>query len=207
MPYFYTVIREHLLLGLLWVLFCVFHSVLADINLKSWIATKAPNVYRFYRLLYTLFALGTFLYIVSFQIDLRSPFLLSGTFMWIGYPVAGAGLVIMAICIKKYFISLSGLKSLATFQPNTHDLKVEGVHRYVRHPLYLGTFIFIWGLFLIIPQASLLISNVIIHVYTLIGIRFEEQKLLTTFGKQYEDYRLSVPKIIPALRVKRQPSA
>ena len=111
----------------------------------------------------------------------------------------------MAVCVKKYFLSLSGIKSLATLQPNTHDLKVAGVHRFVRHPLYLGTFIAIWGLFFIHPTASLLLSNTIIHIYTLIGITLEERKLIETFGDQYVTYKRRVPKIIPSFGGKREP--
>jgi len=64
----------------------------------------------------------------------------------------------------------------------------------------VGTFLFIWGLFIFMPYASLLISNLIITCYTLIGIRFEEQKLLREFGQPYEEYKKRVPKIIPSFK-------
>jgi protein-S-isoprenylcysteine O-methyltransferase Ste14 len=67
----------------------------------------------------------------------------------------------------------------------------------VRHPLYAGTFIFIWGLFILVPSLSLLISNTIITIYTLIGLRFEEQKLEKEFGDAYKTYKQKVPMIIP----------
>jgi protein-S-isoprenylcysteine O-methyltransferase Ste14 len=76
-------------------------------------------------------------------------------------------------------------------------LEVGGLHKYVRHPLYLGTFMFIWGLFLIFPWWSGLIACVIITGYTLIAIKYEEQKLLLEFGKEYETYKSKVPMILP----------
>jgi protein-S-isoprenylcysteine O-methyltransferase Ste14 len=171
--------------------------MLASSSLKRWIATRSPGFNKFYRLFYTLFAAVTFFYIINIQVRIESPYLLSPAFRWTSYPLLLAGLVIMGICVKKYFLSLSGIKSLVTLQPNTFDLKVEGIHRYVRHPLYLGTFIAIWGLFLVVPTASLLVSNVIIHLYTLIGIALEERKLVENFGDQYLEYRKRVPKLIP----------
>ena len=72
-----------------------------------------------------------------------------------------------------------------------------GIHNYVRHPLYAGTFLFIWGLLLLLPYWSLLIADSIITLYTLIGIRFEENKLVREFGKPYEEYQNEVPMIIP----------
>ena len=47
---------------------------------------------------------------------------------------------------------------------------------------------------------SLLIANAIITIYTLVGISFEEKKLLKQFGTEYDEYRRSVPKIIPFIK-------
>ena len=81
-----------------------------------------------------------------------------------------------------------------------------GFHRYVRHPLYLGTFITIWAGFLLLPLISLLISNAIITIYTLIGIELEEKKLILEFGEDYREYQNRVPRLIP-FRFKRKSSA
>ena len=93
-------------------------------------------------------------------------------------------------------MSLSGLRSL--FQETVYpELIISGIHRYVRHPLYLGTFLFIWGLAVLFPYFSLVIANTIITVYTLLAIPFEEEKLVQEFGDQYRRYQKQVPKIIP----------
>ena len=106
----------------------------------------------------------------------------------------------MLISIKKYFLSISGIKTLVTEESPSNELRIDGVHKYVRHPLYLGTFLFIWGLFILFPYVSLLIANSIITIYTLIGIVFEEQKLQKEFGAAYTDYQKQVPKIIPSFK-------
>jgi protein-S-isoprenylcysteine O-methyltransferase Ste14 len=52
------------------------------------------------------------------------------------------------------------------------------------------------------PVLSLFVSNIVITLYTLIGIRFEEKKLVQEFGPAYEKYKEQVPKLIPALKRK-----
>jgi protein-S-isoprenylcysteine O-methyltransferase Ste14 len=116
-----------------------------------------------------------------------------------GCLIAAAGLVLMLICIKKYFISLSGLLSLVQ-DNSTNQLIIRGVHRYVRHPLYLGTFAMLWGLLLLMPYLSLLIAITIITGYTLFGIKLEETKLVEEFGESYVSYQRQVPMIIPRLQ-------
>jgi protein-S-isoprenylcysteine O-methyltransferase Ste14 len=201
--YFYVVVKQHLILALAWVIFCVWHSLLASISLKQWLAKKWGAAFKYYRFYYTLFATISFIAVITYQILLPSPLIFSPN--PVSYIIGGligiSGLVIMAICIKKYFLSLSGLKTLFIDEVSTgNQLIISGIHRYVRHPLYSGTFLFIWGLFIFLPHTSLLIANFIITVYTLIGIKFEEQKLLKEFGPSYDAYRKQTPKIIPSFK-------
>ena len=159
--------------------------------------------FKYYRLYYTVFASASFIAVLAYQVLLPSPFIFSPSLVSyiLGALVGISGLVIMSICIKKYFLSLSGLKTLFLDEVTTgNQLIVTGIHRYVRHPLYSGTFLFIWGLFIFLPHTSLLIANFIITVYTLIGINFEEQKLAKEFGPSYDAYRKQTPKIIPSLK-------
>ncbi len=98
--------------------------------------------------------------------------------------------------IFKYFKLLSGIKSLYETKQSA-ELKIDGVHKYMRHPLYLGTLLFIWGAFFIFPFLNNLIAVVLITIYVLIGIKYEEQKLILEFGESYNYYRLKVPMLIP----------
>ena len=109
----------------------------------------------------------------------------------------------MAICIRKYLHSLQIIKTPGTEDPD-QVLYQQGLHSYIRHPLYLGTFLFIWGTFLIIPYASLFVSYLIITVYTLVGIRYEEKKLVKVFGGNYIRYMQQVPMILPRLKKRAQ---
>lgn len=104
----------------------------------------------------------------------------------------------MMVSVLKYFKLLSGIRSIFLATPPT-ELKLEGIHKYVRHPLYLGTLLFIWGLFFIFPLLNNLIAAAAITIYVLIGIKFEEKKLLNEFGNVYAEYMKKVPGLIPKL--------
>lgn len=94
---------------------------------------------------------------------------------------------------------LSGIKSIFT-PVSTPELKTDGIHRFVRHPLYSGTILFVVGLFFILPTLSNLIDVFLLTMYILVGIIFEEKKLKTEFGADYLEYMSKVPKLIPSFR-------
>ncbi|HUQ96946.1 MAG TPA: isoprenylcysteine carboxylmethyltransferase family protein [Chitinophagaceae bacterium] len=196
-------VNGHLVLAFLWLLFGVLHSVFAALRLKQRFANAFPKKAKHYRLLYTLFAFLNFGIVIWYQVQLPSPLLYTPKIFItaLGLLLAITGFVIMMICIKKYFLSLSGLKSLFQERPS-HQLMISGIHRFVRHPLYLGTFAAIWGAFLVFPILSLLISNFLITAYTLFGIKLEEKKLVAEFGAAYTTYKQTVPKLLPLLRRK-----
>ena len=193
-------IISHIILALGWIFYCVLHSVLASSKFKRLAHDKMGNQYKFYRLYYTVFAFVGFALILCYQITMDSYriFVPNAISLVIGIVIALSGLLIMFVCILKYFMQLSGLKGLIENRTN-NELMITGIHKIVRHPLYTGTFIFVWGLLVIFPVASLLIADTIITVYTLIGLRFEEMKLEKEFGEAYKSYKRKVPMLIPKL--------
>lgn len=190
---------QHFLLALYWMLFCALHSILATSKFKVFFKRYFPNVFAYYRLVYTLFAVLTLALVVAFQTGMKNIFVYQPV---LPLTVAAAllllaGLTIMLICIRKYFINLSGIKSLVWEKEIKNELRIDGIHRYLRHPLYLGTFITIWSLFLMLPLSSLLVANLAITVYTCYAITWEEKKLVKEFGDAYRHYQRSVPKLFP----------
>ncbi|RYY87217.1 MAG: isoprenylcysteine carboxylmethyltransferase family protein [Chitinophagaceae bacterium] len=197
-------LKTHILLALLWILFGVFHSALASGSFKQRLFETFPALRAYYRASYVVFAFASMGAVLWYQLQLPSLLLLNRWALLPGLLLTVAGALLMAVCIRKYFLSLSGLRSLAQHQEVPNELRVDGVHRYVRHPLYLGTFLFIWGLFGIWPYASLLVMNVVVHAYTLLALRFEEAKLHKEFGDSYRRYSQQVPRVWPRFR-KAQP--
>jgi protein-S-isoprenylcysteine O-methyltransferase Ste14 len=189
---------SHFILACGWIVYCVLHSVFASVAFKKLAQQKMGKQYGYYRLYYTLFAFVFFVVLIAYLLLMPSfkMFLPTTVTSIAGATITTLGAVIMLVCIKKYFMQLSGLRSL--IETRKHDqLMITGIHKHVRHPLYAGTFIFIWGLWLLLPSLALFISNLIITIYTLIGIRFEENKLENEFGEAYREYQRKVPMIVP----------
>lgn len=189
-----------IIVGLLWILYCIFHSALAAMPFKKRIQILFGKNYRYYRLFYNLFAVVTLLLILRYQFSFVSSVIFTPNLITkisgITFTVIGA--FVMLFCITKYFKQESGF--LWLYSQRTYKkakLHIAGIHKYVRHPLYLGTFIFIWGLFVIFPSSVNLVSVCIITVYTLIAIHFEEKKLIVEFGNAYKKYKREVPMIFP----------
>lgn len=193
----------YLTISLLWLCYCAVHSLLAASWWKEMAFGWMGKYFRWYRLIYNIIALAGLIGLILYQSRLPQEFLYEGgvAARVLGILIGAAGLTIMVICIRKYFGDLSGLFQ----EDNTAGgfLVTSGLHRYMRHPLYSGTFLFLWGGFIAWPLLSILISNSIITLYTLIAIRWEEKKLIDQFGRVYDEYRKKVPMIIPKLFTKR----
>jgi protein-S-isoprenylcysteine O-methyltransferase Ste14 len=193
---------NHFLLILLWIVYYTIHSILASSSVKDFFQKKLKNTFRYYRLGYSIFATVTLILLLYFQYSFESPLLIRS--VWIKYFailfLILPGLMIMFISIKKYFMLLSGVRSIFTPVPAS-ELKVNGIHRFVRHPLYSGTILFVWGLFFVFPFLNNIIAAVLLTLYVLLGISFEEKKLIKEFGKEYERYIQKVPMLIPRLKI------
>jgi methanethiol S-methyltransferase len=192
---------SYLWLALGWVGYGAIHSILASTKCKDFFLRKTPAIARHYRLLYMLIALITL--VMMAVLFWETPRLL----LWrqtLNFQIPGiiliiAGSIIMGITVKKYFRTAKNIHDLI-HDKNVPELFEKGLHSYLRHPLYLGTFLLIWGFFLIFPYGSLLVTNVIITLYTLLGIVYEEKKLIRVFGEKYTRYKQEVPMIFPKLR-------
>jgi len=88
-----------------------------------------------------------------------------------------------------------------------HNLVKHGIYAYIRHPGYLGWFI--WA-----PATQLILMNPICVVaFTIVAwyffydrIPYEEETLIDMFGNEYIEYRKKVPSYIPfidAITVKK----
>jgi hypothetical protein len=75
-----------------------------------------------------------------------------------------------------------------------------GPYRYLRNPLYLGTFIHTLALALLMPPTGALFSIVLIGLFQLRLIAAEEAFLSLTVGEPYLAYKSQVPSLLPSLR-------
>lgn len=83
---------------------------------------------------------------------------------------------------------------------NGLGMVADGPYRYLRNPLYLGTWMHTFALALLMPPSGAVFAIVAIGVLQLLLIRGEERFLAAKQGEPYAQYRMLVPRIVPALR-------
>jgi len=191
---------EHFLLALFWLLFGLLHSVFAAEKWKKNIQVTMKGNYKYYRLLYSIFAFLSLAVIIAYHVVIKTVLLWQTSMLEIVIATAGmiAGAVIMIFFTKKFFFELSGADVFLKTKRSDVLLKTS-LYNYVRHPLYTATLLFIWSIFFLHPSLSNVISCSCITVYTIIGIYFEEKKLVKDFGESYVQYRAETPMLIPNL--------
>jgi protein-S-isoprenylcysteine O-methyltransferase Ste14 len=190
-----------LLIALFVLLYTVLHSLLAARAVKAWARTRLPGFDRWYRLFYNAVAILTLLPLL-WLLNLPDRVLYTVPAPWAWLLWAGQGLSALALLLSvlqanpAYFV---GLAQLAGDPDEKGDrLVVNGFYRYVRHPLYLFSILFLW----LSPVMTLnrLIVYGLATLYFYVGSLHEEWRLERTFGQAYRDYQQAVPRFFPSLR-------
>ncbi len=191
--------QSYLIIGIFWVVYLALHSFFAADGVKSWFERTMPFVYSRYRVIYSFFSVvGMVLFAAYMSVTPSHP-------VWPDVATAKyAGMVLAAwgvIIIKKSFKAYSLREFLGIRQERPGELVVDGLQSKVRHPLYAGTILVVFGLFLFSPTYEILMTMLLVFTYLGIGIQLEEKKLLKTFGDKYAAYRDEVPMLIPKIRL------
>jgi protein-S-isoprenylcysteine O-methyltransferase Ste14 len=155
---------------------------------------------RFYRLAYNVFAVVSFLpvLVVMFLVPDRTLYLVP--LPWSLFMVGGELLAVAALfsSFRQTDIwDFIGLRQLGE-SDKPSKLTTSGLYKYVRHPLYSAGMAFIWLLPLM--TVNILMVNIAMTVYVIIGASFEERKLRRAFGQEYIDYSAVTPMFIPFLK-------
>ena len=114
--------------------------------------------------------------------------------------VSLAGVAVLIAGLRGYDLSrFGGVAQLRAARAGRHlpedePLRLDGLHRYVRHPLYLGGMLVLWGL---ASDPLGLATAAWGSLYLVVGPWFEERKLLRLYGQAYAEYRAKVPAFLP----------
>ena len=189
-----------------WLIFAValwgmVHSLLASIGVKNFLRRLLGDRFmKFYRLLYNVFAVVSITPVVYLMISLPDETLYQIPTPWNYFMLTGQGLSVLFLFVavlQTDLLSFAGLRQLVQ-EEKAGNLVTSGLYRSVRHPLYTFSLLILW----LSPSMSMnsFIVYAALTVYILIGIAFEERKLLREFGQAYAEYRSSTPMLIPGLR-------
>ena len=179
-----------------WILYFTLHSFLAAEGVKRWAQRTLGNAFRFYRLIYsTLATLGLLaLLVFSGSIPSESFFASEGLVRFLSFVLTTFGVIAIQLAFRQY-----RLKAFLGLAEERNEMKIEGILKYVRHPIYTGLILITAGFFLFIPNLPTLVSCVCILTYLPIGIYLEERKLIGVYGEKYLRYKQDVPALMPGM--------
>jgi protein-S-isoprenylcysteine O-methyltransferase Ste14 len=179
----------------------VVHSLLASLEFKNLLRrTVGAGFMKPYRLVYNLFAVISFVPVLYLMMTLPDRPLYHVPRPWNYLMLAGQGisaLLLLAAVLQTDVLSFVGLRQLVE-EEKKGELVIDGLYHLVRHPLYTFGLLVLW----LSPSVSLnsFVVYIALTLYILIGIIFEERKLLREFGQQYASYRAVTPMLIPGLK-------
>lgn len=188
-------------------LYGVIHSVLASNSAKAVAARLVGQIacQRYYRLFFVLAAIVTTLPVLALVPLLPNRAIYRIPAPWVYFTALIQILAAIALLVgvqQTGAMPFLGLKQILASDPAgaaPEKLVVNGLYRWVRHPLYTAAFLFLW--FAPVMNWNLLALNIGFSTYLLIGTIFEERKLVEQFGEAYEQYRKRTPRIIPGIKL------
>ena len=183
------------------VVWGIVHSLLASTRVKDMFRrTMGDGFMKFYRLFYNIFAVVSIFPVLYLMLTLPddplyqvpSPF---STLMRVGQLVSV--ILLFVAVFQTDLLSFVGLRQLFE-EEKTGALITSGLYRYVRHPLYTFSLLILW----LSPNMSVnsFVVYLALTIYVLVGIIFEERKLVRAFGQEYEAYRSVTPMLVPGIR-------
>jgi len=190
-----------LLLTFAWLFYGAIHSFMASNNFKNFSQKVLCKYFRFYRIIYNVLAFALLIPIFAIQFSTKKEALwqVSDYLSIIGKAIVIFGALLVSKALQGYDLrEFSGLDFNKNQEKN--EFKSDGLLKYMRHPIYFGILIFVWGMFVADASTRSLTSAIAVTIYLFVGIYFEEKKLIKVFGEKYEKYQQDVPMLIPLLK-------
>jgi protein-S-isoprenylcysteine O-methyltransferase Ste14 len=182
------------------LLYGFIHSLAAATGFKhQFYRILGDGAKKYYRLLYSIFAFITLLpvLILPLLIPDRTLYTISAPLVYFT-----TFLQILSVLLLTYSVLQTGALQfigLSQLLGRHHEdrLNTGGLYRYMRHPLYAFSLLFIWLTPTLTRNFALLYAA--FTVYFILGAVVEERKLLKTFGTAYQEYRSRTAFLIPFL--------
>jgi protein-S-isoprenylcysteine O-methyltransferase Ste14 len=138
------------------------------------------------------------------------------TWLWLGFQFGALGVsattgiflsttLAIAIAAAAAGIRLWGTAYLGTNTVTNREMKADrvladGPYRYVRNPLYIGSFLTMAAISILMPTSGTVFALVLLTIFLFRLILGEEAFLAAQLGSSYRQYLHAVPRLIPSLR-------
>lgn len=196
--------QDYILLSLLWIAYCVVHSALISIKVMDFLKRVLASKYRFYRLFFNTFSVGTLIPLLIYSHSARWStellFAWKGYMRLIQYGMITLGAILLLTGARHYSVfQFLGIKQIMQERSGgamtaSGEFDSSGILGVIRHPWYLGVFFLLWASDITLRG---LLTNVVLSSYLVIGTILEERKLVLEFGDKYKEYQRQVSMFIP----------
>lgn len=201
-----SIILDVILTLIACIFFGLINTVLDADDIKRKIAENSGKRFAFYRAFYV----GTFLILLYLLIDFTpDPRVIIYD---IPYPHDLLLLLIQLLALTGFFWAILHMDLLEFFgisqiirwaegKWNNDDLEMklvfikEGPFKYMRHPVYFFTLIFLFARSYLDLQT--LIFNLFALIYFMFCSFYDDRKYLSRYGDEFKDYMEKTPQIIP----------
>lgn len=138
------------------------------------------------------------------------------TWLWLGFELGSLGLtptagivlataLMIAVAAVAAWVRVWGTAYLGNYTVQNAEMKAgqmlaDGPYRYVRNPLYIGTFLTLGSVCVLMPVSGAVVTVVLLYFFLFRLILGEEAFLTPRLGEPYAEYLKAVPRLIPSLR-------
>ena len=111
----------------------------------------------------------------------------------------GLSLMVLGLSLRIWAIQLLGQFFTSTVQiQKDHKIIRRGPYKLLRHPSYTGSWLTFLGLGLWLESSwGLILASLTMFIAYYFRIMTEEETLLKTFGKSYQEYQINTYRMIP----------
>ena len=180
------------------IIYGLIHSLMASIGFKRLVeGIFGDPAKRYYRLIYSTLSVLLLLPVLAIPVLIPDTplYTIPAPYVYLTSAVQllSVGLLAYSV-IQTGALQFIGLRQAFGLKAND-QLNTGGLYRFVRHPLYTFSIVFLWLTPIMTVNMAMLYGT--FTLYMLIGAIFEERKLLEQFGEPYRAYRAKTPFIIP----------